>query len=255
MKVFRPELKWLEDVLPEGLGVPSSTLISGPGGSGKPLVGLGIAAEWIRKGGSVVFVPLQYPGRGVVEEDMRDAYGIRLSEYEASTAFLRFDRTMDPYKKRIMLLEDGEICSNLTNPDNFSRAIDLAALSLPNEGPGTLIFASAVNLLLFSESFAEPMYALLRHQLQEDRRFSWLYTATTSTLVEKITGLEEAADNLLISERSEPEGRLLLRVIRARDVRWREEAVELPLDAQTLQRMKRRAEESRMINIPALREI
>jgi len=255
MKVFQPELKWLADVFPEGIAVPSSTLISGPGGSGKPLIGLGVAAEWIRKGGSVVFIPLQYPGRGVVEEDMREAYGIRLSEFEASTAFVYFDRTMDPYKKRIMLLKDGEIASNLANPDNFSRAIDLAALSLPNEGPGTLIFATAVNLLLFSESFAEAMHALLQRQLREDKRYSWLYTATTSTLVEKIASLEEAAENLLISERPEPEGRPLLRAVRARHVRWREEAVELPLDFRMLQRMRQRAKESREVNIPALREI
>jgi len=255
MSVFEPESKWLRDVLPEGIVVPSSTLISGPAGSGKPLIGLGIAADWIRGGGSVVFAPLQYPGRGVVEEDMRDAFGLRLSEYEDSVAFLYFDRTMEPYKKRVMLLKDGEIASNLANPDNFSRAIDLAALSLPGGGPGTLIFVSAVNLLLFSQSYSEPMHELLQHQLREDRRFSWLYTATTSTLVEKIAGLEEAADNLLISEKSEGGKRLLLRVARARQVRYREDYVELPFDPATLDRMKRRAEEARVVNIPALREI
>ncbi len=30
---------WFNKLLPEGLPVPSSTIISGPGGSGKPLIG------------------------------------------------------------------------------------------------------------------------------------------------------------------------------------------------------------------------
>lgn len=30
--------QWLDKVMPEGLLIPSSTLISGPGGTGKPLI-------------------------------------------------------------------------------------------------------------------------------------------------------------------------------------------------------------------------
>ncbi len=255
MTVFRADIPWFPKALPEGIPVPSSILISGPGGSGKPLIGLGLAAEWLRAGGSVVFIPLQHPGRDVIEEDMKDAYGLDLEEYEGSTAFIRFDRTMDPYKKRIMLLKDGELACNLTNPDNFARAIDLSAVSLPGGDPGTLIFASAVNLLLFSKTFADDMFTTLEHQLHNDRRFSWLYTATTSTLRDRIRRLEDAADLVLISERQTPGPRFTVHVERARNGRSNSEPVEVHLDPATLERIKRRAEESRVVNIPALREI
>ena len=45
---------WLDRLLPEGLPVPSSTIISGPGGSGKPLVGAIFLATWLRHGGSAL---------------------------------------------------------------------------------------------------------------------------------------------------------------------------------------------------------
>ncbi len=36
---------WFDRLLPEGLPIPSLTLLSGPGGSGKPLIGNVIAAS------------------------------------------------------------------------------------------------------------------------------------------------------------------------------------------------------------------
>ncbi len=255
MTVFHAQVPWFEKVLPGGIAVPTSILISGPGGSGKPLIGLGIVAAWLRSGGSVVFIPLQHPGREVVEKDMKDAYGLDLDTYRSATAFIRFDRTMDPYKKRIMLLKDGELSCNLTNPDNFSRAIDLSAVSLPGGGPGTLIFASAINLLLFSKTFADGMLATLDHQLRGDRRFSWLYTASTSTLHDRIVALEDAADTVLISESRTPGPQILVRVTSSPGEGWSREPVVVDLEPVTLERIKRRAEESRIVNIPALREI
>lgn len=45
---------WFDKLLPEGLPVPSSTIISGPGGSGKPLLGAVILSVWLRRGGSTL---------------------------------------------------------------------------------------------------------------------------------------------------------------------------------------------------------
>ncbi len=61
MENFHSNFEWLDRLMPEGIPIPSSTVISGPGGSGKPLIGLAVVASWLRQGGKVVLVPLQYP--------------------------------------------------------------------------------------------------------------------------------------------------------------------------------------------------
>ncbi|MEA1976877.1 MAG: hypothetical protein U9N80_03155 [Chloroflexota bacterium] len=43
MRVLHTQQDWFDRLLPDGLPISSSTLLSGPGGSGKPLVGNVIA--------------------------------------------------------------------------------------------------------------------------------------------------------------------------------------------------------------------
>ena len=57
---------WFDRLLPEGLSIPSLTLLSRPGTSGKPLIGDVITASWLRQGGSVVFMSLQYPDQSFI---------------------------------------------------------------------------------------------------------------------------------------------------------------------------------------------
>lgn len=38
MKHLKTNKKWLDQLIPEGILVPSSAIISGPGGSGKPII-------------------------------------------------------------------------------------------------------------------------------------------------------------------------------------------------------------------------
>ncbi|MCD6543651.1 MAG: hypothetical protein J7K34_04015, partial [Flavobacteriaceae bacterium] len=61
MKSLKIEQEWLKELMPDGLPYPSSTIISGPGGSGKPLVEFAFVASWLKSGGSVIGIPLQYP--------------------------------------------------------------------------------------------------------------------------------------------------------------------------------------------------
>jgi archaellum biogenesis ATPase FlaH len=39
MRTIYSQEEWFDRLLPEGIPVPSLTLLSGPGGSGKPLIG------------------------------------------------------------------------------------------------------------------------------------------------------------------------------------------------------------------------
>ena len=73
---------WFDRLLPEGLPIPSLTLLSGPGGSGKPLIGNVITASWLRQGGSVVFMSLQYPDHSFIVAGLKKVSQLDLNDYQ-----------------------------------------------------------------------------------------------------------------------------------------------------------------------------
>jgi archaellum biogenesis ATPase FlaH len=53
MNILKIEEEWLQEALPEDFPCPSSTLISGPGGTGKPLVEFAFVSSWLTSDGAV----------------------------------------------------------------------------------------------------------------------------------------------------------------------------------------------------------
>ena len=70
MMKFKTGQEWFDGLIPEGLAIPSSTLVSGAGGSGKPLVGFLLVSSWLKKGGNLIFI-LTSTGRDFVEKAMK----------------------------------------------------------------------------------------------------------------------------------------------------------------------------------------
>jgi len=71
MKTIKAEINWVDELIPEGLPIESTTVITGPGGSGKPLIGETFVSAWLKNGGSVVFMSLQYPGSEFITESIK----------------------------------------------------------------------------------------------------------------------------------------------------------------------------------------
>jgi len=252
---FHTGFEWLDRLMPEGIPIPSSTVLSGPGGSGKPLVGLAIVASWLRQGGKVTLVPLQYPDRTFTENDLARLYDIELSDYVGSFFFIRFDLDLDPEEGLVEQSGSDEARANLVNPDAWARALDLADEALGSSDPGTLVFGSALNLLLFSPTYGERMRAQLETMLMQDKRRTYLFTVSSSALKDKIETLEQAADHLLFTEMIQPEKKLRLRVVRMRGAEHLDESVLAPFSRDALDAIKETADESRVVRIPALRKI
>ncbi|MFW5947489.1 MAG: hypothetical protein ACOCUW_03260, partial [Gemmatimonadota bacterium] len=82
---------WLSVLLPDGWPVRTSTVITGPGGSGKPLIGSVVAASWLERGGSVVFMSLQYPDHSLIEAGLRRVAGLDPADYRDRVAYLELD--------------------------------------------------------------------------------------------------------------------------------------------------------------------
>lgn len=87
---------------------PSSTLISGPGGTGKPLIVFAFVSSWLKAGGSIIGIPLQYPTTDFVSISMKKLYGIDIEEYKDRIVYIQFDPNIDTIEQsdRKMLKAD-----------------------------------------------------------------------------------------------------------------------------------------------------
>ncbi len=76
MKTLQTKINWVDDVIPEGLPLKSTTVITGPDGSGKPLIGETFVPAWLKKGGSIIFMSLQYPSTEFITESIKNVTGL-----------------------------------------------------------------------------------------------------------------------------------------------------------------------------------
>jgi len=254
MENFHSNFEWLDRLMPEGIPIPSSTVISGPGGSGKPLIGLAVVASWLRQGGKVV-VPLQYPDRAFIENDLARLYHLQLSDYASSFLFIKLDLDLDPEAGVVEQSGPDEARANLVNPETWTRTLDLADRALGPSDLGTLVYGSALNLLLFSLTYNERMLFRLETMLREDKSRTYLFTVSSSALKEKIATLEQAADHLMFTQITRPEKKLHLRVARLRGAPYLDESIVATFGREALDAIKQMAEASRVAQIPTIRKI
>ncbi|MGC9360747.1 MAG: hypothetical protein ACP5G7_10325 [Anaerolineae bacterium] len=255
MNRFYTHHEWLDQLMPEGLPIPSSTVISGPGGSGKPLVGLAVVTSWLEQDGKVVLMSLQYPDRKWTEDDLSRLYDVQLDDYAGSFFFIRFDPDIEPTADTVERIRDDEVVANLVSPDAWEASLDLADQALGPSELGTLVFASALNLLLFSRTYGQRMLAHLDTTLREEKSRTYLFTVSSSALKEMIAKLESAADNLMFTDMDRQEKRLRLRVARLKEAPHLGQTIVAPFAQATLQDLKETADASRVARIATIRKI
>ena len=234
MKNLHIDYEWFAQLVPEGIPVPSSILLSGPGGSGKPLIGLAVVVSWLKRGGKVVLAPLQFPDRALTETYAQRLYGVNMADYAGSIFFIAFDPNRRPVVEDIEHTSPDSIRANVANPEVWDRTLAMAVESLGPSNQGTLIFSSALNLLLFSETYGEAMQAHLEAMLRQYTVETYFFSLSSNVLSDRIAKLEAAADHLLIAEMSNPERDLHLEVRRLKNARFRDEPMVVPFDRDLL---------------------
>lgn len=239
---------WIDRLVPDGFPTRTSTLISGPGGSGKPLIGNLFVASWLRHGGSVVFMSLQYPDYRFIIGGLKQVAGVDLADFGGRTCFIELDATIDG----IDTVTGNHLKANLVIPDVWDGAIEHACSMVPSEGPGILVFGSALNLLLFSPTHGEEILARMKRTIESDKRRAYLYSVSTTAKRRMIAELEVAADNLMMSRMVENPSRLFMQILRMKDTTFDGEEVEVPLNAEKLEEMKKIADHSRKVVIPLI---
>lgn len=250
MKTLKINIDWFDELLPEGIRIPSSTLISGPGGTGKPLVEFAIVAAWLKAGGSVIGIPLQYPGGELVIIAMKKLYNIDLTNYPGKIVYVQFDLKADCCEKT----SNNSLKSNLLIPDVWDETITTAESMLDRTSPGTMVFGSALNLLLFSKTYKESILNKLKDALKNDKTRTYAFAVSTSALPDEIKILEDAADNLMFTNMRE-EMKLFLRVERMKGVGFSAEEKEVPIAEGLFMELSEIEEITRKIRIPEIRKI
>ncbi|HDN04619.1 MAG TPA: hypothetical protein ENF27_01610 [Chloroflexi bacterium] len=251
MKFIDLDQAWFRELLPEGLPIPSSTLLTGPGGSGKPLIGNVITASWLRQGGSVVFMSLQYPDHSFIYEGLKKVSQLDLDDYQERVAFIELDATLD----NMIPAGGNRIKANVVKPEVWEAAIEKACQMVPDEGPGILIFASALNLLLFSPTYHQEILEKMKTAARGDAKRTYLFSASTTAKAEKIAELEGVVDNLITTRSTQAPFRLFMQIKRISGANFIADEIEVPFSPNVLKEVKKVADHSRMKVIPLVSEI
>jgi len=246
MKNFFTNQEWFDRLLPEGLPIPSSSLLSGPGGSGKPLIGNVIVAAWLRQGGSVVFMSLQYPDHSFIVAGLKSVARLDLDDYADKIAFIELDATLesmsDPTGNRFR--------ANVVKPQIWDAAIERASAMVPDEGPGILIFSSALNLLLFSPTYGKSILDKIKTTAQGENAYNYLFSASTTAKAEEIAELETVVDNLIMTHSTKQPFRLFMQIERIKGAAFISEEIQVPFSSEALIGVKKIADHSRKRVIP-----
>lgn len=250
MPQLTTDIKWLKELIPDGIMTPSSTLISGPGGTGKPLVEFAFVASWLKAGGSLIGLPLQYPSGEWVKTSLYKLYGVDLKEYTGKVAYIDFD----PHAEGCEKTGDYTLRANVLKPEVWDETIEKAENLLIKTSAGTMVFGSALNLLLFSKTYQESILKKLEDIIKNDKSRTYAFAVSTSALADKIKILEDAADNLMFTRMEKPM-RLFLKITRMRGVEFSSEEVEVPIAKELLKEISKIADETRKTRIPEIRKI
>ena len=117
-----------------------------------------------------------------------------------------------------------------------------------------LIFASALNILLFSPTYREPLVSKIGEILLKEKSNTYVFTVSTSAFKKEIENWEEKSDNLIMTRMEKPM-RLFLRILRMKDVEFLKKEIEVPASKQMLIKIKEVSESSRNRIIPMVSKI
>jgi len=242
---------WLAQLLPQGWPLGTSTLITGPGGSGKPLIGNAVTASWLSAGGSVVFLSLQYPSHTFIAEALRRVSGVDLGGFADRVAFIELDAEMEGMEE----VDCHHIRANLVMPSMWTESLLTARAMVPDAGPGILLFGSALNLLLFSPTYGAGTLQEMKATLTRDEGVTSLFSVSSSAKREMIAELETVSDNLLLAHSARDPFRLFVRIERMKDVPFDGTEIQVPFSPELLGEVKEVAEHSRRRVIPLISSI
>ncbi|NCD41538.1 MAG: hypothetical protein EOL88_05535 [Bacteroidia bacterium] len=248
MQTIKTNIDWFDKLIPDGLPVKSTTIITGPGGSGKPLIGEYFLSSWLKNGGSAVIISLQYPSPEFVMESVKNITGTDMSNYYDNLIFIRLNTQIQGYEQ----INKQLIEANLVKPDVWEQTLDFTTKQLSANNPDIMVFVSALNLLLFSPTYGELIFNKIKDTLKRNTHLTYVFSVSTSAKKDEIAQLEKMADNLMVSRSEKEPFCLYMRIERLKAGQFEHNEIQIPVSADTLNHIKEMANHSRAQVLPAI---
>lgn len=238
--------QWIDNLIPEGIPFPSSTVVTGPGGAGKPLIGAMLADTWLKNGGTLIYLLIN--SEREYAQSLLQHFEQDIGKYKDQIVYVEFDPLMDGVEKP----GSNILRANLLKPENLDLALDEAKVILPKSDTGHLIYGAALNILLFSRTYGEEIHKKFLALMMSDE--NTLFTISNNSNEEQAAQWEEAADNLFFTH-GKGIMQLGFKIEKMDNVAFSDEEVNVPLTEDELRSMRSEADKSRKHLIPMIRKI
>ena len=246
MDSFYSGFEWMDRQIPEGIPFPSSTIITGPGGAGKPLVGAMIVDAWLKRGGTLIHLLINFNRE--YADKLLEYFNRDIKKYNDRIAYIEFDPLMNGVEKTGF----NTIRANLLESENFDLSIRTAEAILPASDSYPLIYGSALNMLLFSKTYGQLIHKKILALLNNNH--NTLFTISNNIFEEQVAKWEKAADNLIFSHGTGIM-HLALKILKMKSVSFKKNEVEVPISEDELNSIRSEAEKARKHFIPMIRKI
>jgi len=243
---FKSGITWLDELMPQGLAIPSSNLISGPAGAGKPLIGALFVDAWLKSGGTLIHLLINF--KREYAENLLRHFDPSLKNSKEKIVFIEFDPLLEGIEKSTFM----SIKANLLKPEIFDEALRVAASLLPESQMGSLLYGSAMNMLLFSETYGRALHKRIVEILKGEQNI--LFTVSNNVLEEQVEKWENTADNVFYTHGTGIM-HLAFKIVKMKDTSFSNKEVEVPLSEDELYSIRTEAEQARMNLIPVIRRI
>jgi KaiC/GvpD/RAD55 family RecA-like ATPase len=245
MNRFEIDQSWFAKLIPKGITYPSSTIITGPAGSAKPIVGSIITASWLKKGGTAILLMLN--SDRVYTESVLSHFQADIDKLKSNIIYIKFNLKTGSLRK----VNNNEYIANLVKPEVWDKVLHLAENFPLKTEMGTLISASSLNMLLFSKTYRQLIFEKVKQIMVQTH---CVFCITSNFFEQEMKQLERQADNLIYAHASGIM-HLNLKIIRMKNVPFSDKEVRVPLSETELARQLQEEQKARQKYIPAIRRI
>jgi len=246
MRSFKLSQSWLAALMPDGIRVPSSTIITSPAGAAKELISSMIAASWLIGGGSLIHILTNY-NRGHAEK-LFSYYNVSKNDIAGRIVYIDFD----PQIKGLKKISNDELQANLLKTDVFEASLEKAENMLAKSDLGIMTYMTALNMLLFSKTYGLIVFNKYLTMAKEKRHS--LFSFSNNIFADKMHKIENAADNVIYVHGTGVM-RLSLKIMRMREVPFIKDEIQTPLSEELISRHLKTIQKMRQTFIPLIKKI
>jgi hypothetical protein len=250
METVKFNNQWTNNLFPQGFPIRTTTIISGPGGSGKPLIGYIFASDWLNAGGQVVFL-LASTTVDYFKKSML-MLGVDTDNFPEQVYLIELDPTLDGIEP----IAVNHIKANFVIPENWDKALTVANqfFAQKENKLGMMISGAALNLLFFSKTYGQLIQKRIKEYIIQNTDKTLFFSVNSDAFKSLVNELENIADILMFSEMRKPMT-LFLQVQKAKELTFFNEEVKVPLTEEILESIKHEAEKGKTHLIPIIKNL